>query len=814
MNKTATVVLRNSTKTFDKEYDYLIPEELTDAISEGMRVIVPFGKSNRPVEGYVFRIIKKSKIDNLKTIIKLIDKTPSLNEDLISLAVWMKKRYLCTYNDAIKCMLPPGTGIKSMRIVRLLNKSEIEDKNDETIVKTLENLDMECEINELKEKTDIKFFTKTINKLVKLGAVEIENSYSSGVKEKMVQAAYLNIPVIEAQDLVEGNALKNIGQIRIIEMLIENEYLPVRDMIRFLGVSRSSVESLSKRGVIDLREIEINREPGGDRVYENTEPLIMNLEQKNVTEELIKGFDEEKLNEYLLHGVTGSGKTEIYMQLIKYCCDLGKQSIVLVPEISLTPQMIERFKGRFGNKVAVIHSRLSLGERFDQWRLIRDEKVDIVVGARSAVFAPFKKLGLVIIDEEHENTYKSEITPRYHAREIAKERLKGKNAILLYGSATPSVETYFDALNGSIKMLKMNLRANKMMMPAMETIDMRNELENGNRSMFSESLIKELIDNIENKQQAILFLNKRGSASFVLCRACGLVMRCPNCSISLTYHSHDERLICHYCGYTVKNPAKCPKCSSDYIRHFGTGTQKVEESIKKQFPKASVIRMDMDTTTGKNSHEEILKSFVKNNINILIGTQMIAKGHDFPNVTLVGVLAADSLLNTGDFRASERTFQLITQVSGRAGRGKIPGRVIIQTYNTEDFSIVSACNNDYNAFYKKEISIRESLNYPPFTNVAIIIVSGTIDKKVYETACAIKMELSSGTLEKEGVEVLGPARSPLSKIKNKYRWRIVIKCKDTDKILEIFENISSKFDKKNKTDNVTVSMDINPVNML
>ncbi|MFA6308665.1 MAG: primosomal protein N' [Clostridia bacterium] len=748
--KVASVVLSNSTRKFDKEYDYIIPENLINEVSEGIRVIVPFGNSNRSVEGYVFKLKDTDETDKLKSIKKVVDKSPVLNEDMINLVRWMKDRYVCCYKDAIRCMIPPGTGADS----------------------------------------------------------------KTKVKEKIVKNAFLNITIPEALELVEGDTIKKIQQIRVIELLMENDYIPVSDLVRFSGVSRSVMETLSKKGYIEFKDIETNREPNAGKIYESSEPMLVNSEQDNVLKELIKSFEKNKFEEFLIHGVTGSGKTEIYMQMIKHCCDAGKQSIVLVPEISLTPQMIERFKGRFGSRVAVIHSKLSLGERFDQWRLIRDGKVDIAVGARSAVFAPFDNLGLIIIDEEHENTYKSEITPKYHAKEIAKERLKSKNGILIYGSATPSVETYYYSKNGDIKLQEMNFRVNKMNMPAVKTIDMRKELENGNRSMFSDNLITEIRKNIDEKQQTILFLNKRGSASFVLCRACGLVMRCPNCNISLTYHSHNERLICHYCGFTVKNPKACPKCGSNYIKHFGTGTQKVEEEIKKQFPDASVIRMDLDTTTGKNSHEEILTSFKKDNINILIGTQMIAKGLDFPNVTLVGILAADSMLNTGDFRASERTFQLITQVSGRAGRGKIPGRVIIQTYNDGDFSINAACGNDYRSFYETEISLREKLAYPPFTNIAIIIVSGIDDKAAYDLSVEIKNEISDKFKTDEDSDVLGPARSPLSKIKNKYRWRIVLKCSDKDRIISIFENVSKTFEKKSRTSKVAFSMDINPVNML
>ncbi|HEX9060831.1 MAG TPA: primosomal protein N', partial [Clostridia bacterium] len=457
----------------------------------------------------------------------------------------------------------------------------------------------------------------------------------------------------------------------------------------------------------------------------------------------------------------------------------------------------------------------SPGERYDQWRLVRDGGVKVVVGVRSAVFAPLSDIGIIIIDEEHESTYKSDITPRFHAGDVARERCIYNGALLLKGSATPSVESYYQAVKGRTGLLEMTKRANNKGLPDVIMVDMRNELSEGNRSVFSRALSSEISKNMEQKMQTILFLNRRGYASFVLCRECGYTARCVSCNISLTYHAKEGRLICHYCGYTVKMPEICPKCKSKYIRHFGTGTQKVEEELKKVFPGIRTVRMDMDTTLKKNSHEKILSSFREDNIEVMVGTQMIAKGHDFPGVTLVGVLAADSLLNLEDFRASERTFQLVTQVAGRAGRGLHGGRVVIQTYNTEDFSIKAACRQDYGEFYKNEILIRERLGYPPFSNVAIIILSGTEDLETKETLLKIK-EYASEEFAKCGVEadVLGPSRAPLSKINNRYRWRIVIKCGCEDSIIKVFDAIQTRFRKMANKDRVRMTMDINPYNMM
>ncbi|MCX7921866.1 MAG: primosomal protein N' [Clostridia bacterium] len=816
MANIASVVISNATREFDKEYHYLIPHSLQDKVFAGIRVIVPFGRSNKSIEAYVVKVIRNAEVSTLKEIKDILDERPVLSENMLSLAFWMKEKYICTSSDAIKCMLPPGIGIKSLRIVKLIKDGEKLTVNGAKVIETLGELGSECEYEELKSRTDIKGFAKTIKSLEEAGVIGIYEEYTSRIKAKTVRVAFIARPREEIIDEIENNTIKKIHHIRILEMLLDNEYISVADIVRFSSVSPSVLDTLKKYGYIDFKEIEIKRDPLKNRVIPRTEPLQPTPQQAAALDKIKADLEIESFREILLHGITGSGKTEVYLQLIQHCFDKGKQAIVLVPEISLTPQMTDRFKARFWDEVAVLHSRLSLGERYDQWRLINEGKIKVVVGARSAVFAPFKNIGLIIIDEEHENTYKSETTPKYHARDVARERCIHENAILLYGSATPSVETYYRACSGEIGFIEMTERANNMLLPRVDAVDMRKELEEGNRSVFSGRLAEEMVKNLKAGQQTILFLNRRGHSSFVLCRSCGYTVKCLNCNISLTYHAHDERLICHYCGYTIKSPETCPKCKSGYIRHFGTGTQRVEEDVKKQFDGCSVVRMDMDTTTYKNSHEEILRTFREKNINIMVGTQMIAKGHDFPNVTLVGVLAADSLLNTGDYRASERTFQLITQVAGRAGRGELEGRVVIQTYNIDDFSILAACNHDYISFYTQEIKIRKKLDYPPFTNIAIIILSSTDDRFVFHKAKEVKAAIAGRFSAYEGLEVdvLGPARAPLSKIKNKYRWRIVIKCKQLDKLISVLGEISDEYRRKKEKVTVDISVDINPVNML
>ncbi len=833
MDNIASVVLSSSTRKFDKEYHYAIPEGFQEKIQSGMRVIVPFGKSNKHIEGYVTGICGEAEVEELKEIYRLLDEKPVLSSKMLTLASWMKERYICTYSDVIRCMLPPGIGVVGSKIIRLIKDDNSLKGNSLKIVSKLKESGGELLLDELKK--EVRVISRYLKELEESGIIGVYEEFASKIKAKSIKAAYLKMPVEEVIEDIENNRIKNIKQIRILEMLIDNEFIGVSDIVRFAGVSPGVLKTLNKYGYIDFMDVEIRRDPFINREIPQTLPLVPTAEQENVINKTVKMIEEHRFGEILLHGITGSGKTEVYLQIIRRCIDNGRQAIVLVPEISLTPQMVERFRGRFGNDVAVLHSRLSLGERYDQWRNIHESKTKVVVGARSAIFAPLEHLGLVIIDEEHENSYKSELTPKYHANDIARERCKIENAILMYGSATPSVETYYSAKSGQIELVEMTKRANNMVLPKVHVVDMRNELEEGNRSMFSRKLREEIEKNIEKSCQTIIFLNRRGYASFVLCRSCGNTLKCPYCNVSLTYHAYEGRLICHYCGYTVKSPSNCPKCNSTHIRSFGTGTQKIEEELLKQFKGCSVLRMDMDTTTYKNSHEEILKNFKDNNINILVGTQMIAKGHDFPRVTLVGVIAADSLLNSGDYKATERTFQLITQVAGRAGRGKLSGEVVIQTYNTENFSIICACNQDYISFYEQEIMLRKKLRYPPFSHLASVMLSGVNDRATLAMAVNVGKEIKDYALQVENMEVFGPARAPISKIKGKYRWRIIIKCKELDMLLNILTKVSDgfylhHFTKRTPAENgresmpsgfyskerssVNLSVDINPVNML
>ncbi len=573
--------------------------------------------------------------------------------------------------------------------------------------------------------------------------------------------------------------------------------------------SASVVKSLEAKGIIEVYLENQRRNPLKNKAIIKSESLNPTDEQREALATLKNALEEDEAKTYLLHGITGSGKTEVFMQIISEVLKKGKTAIVLVPEISLTPQMTDRFLGRFGDKIAILHSVLSQGERLDEWQRIKKGEAKVVIGARSAVFAPLENIGIIIIDEEHENTYRSEQSPRYDAREVAEKRCEQNNAPLLLASATPDVCSYYKAKTGEYTLIKMTKRYNEVNLPDIKIADMRKELKDGNRSMLSRALREEIRKNLELKEQTVLFLNRRGFSTFVSCRDCGFVATCPECSIALTYHKAEEILSCHYCGYRQKVLKTCPECKGNHVKYFGAGTQKLEDEIKNTFPSASVIRMDIDTTTKKGSHEEILSSFSRDNIDILLGTQMVSKGLDFPNISLVGVVAADMSLNIDDYKASERTFDLITQVSGRAGRGSKKGRAVIQTYNPENDVINMAKRQDYEAFYENEIAYRHLFGYPPFKDIISF---------VFSSGNKLLAENSSNEIEKAADKLLSgrdytkykTTPCPVSKIKGTYRYRFWIKDKIDEELLKHLRDLSLSHNNKD----VRLTLEINPGSML
>ncbi len=587
--------------------------------------------------------------------------------------------------------------------------------------------------------------------------------------------------------------------------------VPLKVITEELQITDAPIKALVKKGLLSEKYVEVYRNPYDDDDFEQTKPFPLTEEQKQVITPILSSITNETYNPFLLYGVTGSGKTEVYLQSIAAVLEKGKEAIVLVPEIALTPQMVDRFKGRFGSQVAVLHSALSVGEKYDEWRKILRKEVKVVVGARSAVFAPFENLGIIIIDEEHESSYKQEDNPRYHARDVAVWRGQYHKCPIVLGSATPTLESFARAKKGVYELLTMEKRMNEQALPTVEIVDMREELRDGNRSMFSKALHEKIADRLEKKEQMVLFLNRRGHSTFVMCRDCGYVVQCPHCDISLTYHKMNHRLKCHYCSYEENMPTACPACQSTYIRFFGTGTQKVEEEITKLFPEARVIRMDVDTTSRKGMHEKLLKAFGEEKADILLGTQMIAKGLDFPKVTLVGVLTADTMLHLPDFRASEKTYQLLTQVSGRAGRHELPGEVIIQTYTPEHYSIELAKNQQYDVFFDQEMQMRRTRQYPPYYYVVLVTVSHPELLKAVQVTEKIVGHLRTHCSQQ--TMVLGPVASAIPRIKDRYRYQCMIKYKREPNLKNVLKMVNEHYQAEMQKE-LQISIDFNPTMLM
>lgn len=670
-------------------------------------------------------------------------------DDYLDLAKFMAHRYFCNIADCLRLMLPPG--------------------------RTNKNID-----NRIKEK--------------KINCISLSKSRE------------------EIEDAIESGVIKSQKQIDVLEFLLDNNNSSMQDIELFTDATAAVVTALQKKGFIDKVPTKVERNPFIHKVDKQTSNLELTDEQQAAFDEISSNLNTA--NEYLVFGVTGSGKTEIYLQLIGKTLEKGKSSIMLVPEISLTPQTVDRFIARFGEEnIAVLHSKLSIGERFDQWMKIKEGKAKIIIGARSAIFAPVQNLGLIVIDEEHDESYESESNPRYNAIEVA-EYLKDTVGVpLVLGSATPDMKSFYRAKQGEIKLLTLKNRANQSTLPTVDIVDLREELANGNKSMISEKLREEIQANLDNNQQTILFLNRRGFASFVMCKDCGETIKCDRCDITLTYHKYENKLKCHYCGNERAMVSECPSCHSKNITSLGAGTQKLEEEIQSLFPGVSTIRMDADTVSKKNSHEEILNKFKTENINILIGTQMVVKGHDFPNVTLVGVIAADNDLNFGDFRASERTFQTLTQVAGRAGRGEVPGRVVIQTYNPEHYAIELSKTQNYEEFFDTEIEVRKALKYPPFCDIIVAEMSSKNKNELLKVASSLHAYLKDRVInEKFGVLLYSPVPSPIDKIKDRYRMRIIIKCKYDEKINDLMNGALDTFYNM-KVLTARLAIELNPNNM-
>lgn len=836
----AKVIVDVPVRSTDRPFDYLIPESLKLWIEVGSRVAVPFG--HRTVQGFVVSLEsgETGAISSLKPIQEVLDLLPPLSPELVELGDWMSQRYACRRISALQAMLPTALKGKAERLISLGEAAEEAAKpEDELFPLFLEDDQEEQTIidfvrrgGEVSMKQLARTFpdaAETVKFMLRRGVLTESQSIKDKMGKKKLKAVDLAVGLAAAREALSSFPARSARQKEVLAFLINMEQvlpMPLKNLLSVLQVTTGTVKALEDKGLIEISEIEVYRDPYRGRDFKPSTPLPLTPEQQTVFSRIARTVDEQQHEVFLLHGVTGSGKTEIYLQCIQRVVDQGRQAVVLVPEIALTPQMVERFKGRFGSGVAVMHSRLSVGERYDEWRKIREGKATVAVGARSAVFAPFANLGLIIMDEEHESSYKQEENPKYHARDVAVRRAEQGGAAVILGSATPSLESYHAAraqsdIHFSPVLLEMPTRALGNALPKVHVIDMRDELKEGNRSMFSRRLHSALESRLERGEQTVLLLNRRGFSTFVMCRSCGYVATCPECDISLTYHSRSDNLRCHYCGHAEASPKVCPECGSEHIRFFGTGTQRVEEELGKLFPGIRVIRMDVDTTTEKGSHEKLLNQFRDKKADVLLGTQMVAKGLDFPDVTLVGVITADSALNLPDFRAAEKTFQLLTQVAGRAGRHQLPGEVVVQSYTPEHYSIVHASGHDYYSFVREELKHRRDLHYPPYCRLILVTLSHEQLPLLLKMAENYALNLQGrarqlrwyGSLEKlssDALDLLGPVASPLPRLKGRYRFQCIVKWRGAIDAIGLARQVAEELEDSVRDNGLQISIDVDP----
>lgn len=729
----------------DRPFDYAIPLDMKEKVQPGVRVEVPFTRANRRTEGIVLALAPIGAYEKLKPISEVLDETPILTQAQIKLALWMHERFFCTVYEAVKAMLPAGLWFKNGK---------------------------------------------------------------RRVSDKYVTMAALAVPAEEAAEAAEQKRRRAPQQSELLRTLCAIGRAALPDLREFTGASLQSVRALRDAGLISLEDVPVYRRPEAPEGERQPLPKL-NSEQTKAFKGILKLAGGKKASGALLFGVTGSGKTTIYIRLIAEMRRRGKTAILLVPEIALTPQMLRTFSSHFGDDIAVLHSSLSAGERLDEWRRIKNGEAGVVIGTRSAIFAPAEDLGIIIIDEEQEDSYKSENAPRYHARDVAKFRCAQDNALLLLGSATPDVESRWRAEQGSYAYFTLSRRFNEQSMPSVEIVDMKRELRRGNGSSISERLRSEISENLERGEQSILFLNRRGANKLITCVDCGFTYSCPNCSVSLTYHSFSRRLMCHHCGYTQRLDEHCPECGGT-LKYVGTGTQKLEEELHELFPDTPVLRMDTDTVAPAGGHDMLLERFQTERIPIMVGTQMVTKGLNFENVTLVGVISADQSLYAGDYRATERTFSLITQVVGRSGRFEKPGRAVIQTFTPENETIRQAARQDYESFYRAEIELRRLQALPPFTELLCITMSGREESLVLGCAAKARDELLDATRSESGVRVLGPAPLSVLRVNNNYRYRVTLCAPPGRGLRRFVADIVARYSSDKQFRGVSVYAETNP----
>ncbi len=801
--RVALVALQGAVFTFDKLYTYIIPSDLSEKVQKGCRVLVPFGKGNVKKQGMVFSIAE-AELKGLKSIYSLIDSTPILNEEMLSVCEYLHESTFCTYYDAIHAVLPAGL---THRLVNYYSANK--EFADVSLLSDTEK-DIYLYLSNNTEKADsdiVKIFgivPELLGKMTEKGAL-LKNC---DTKQKMKDATQKWVQISADYD---GEAKLTPRQKEVMDLVSEVGSAAVKEICYFTGVSMSVVEGLIRKGSLTVFEKPVYR-TGKITVKPDKTPIALTDEQQKAFEGLYSLYKEEKPKISLLYGVTGSGKTQVFLKLVDEAIKENKGVIVMVPEISLTPQLLNLFSARYGDKVALFHSAMSLGTRMDEWKRVNEGKALIALGTRSAVFAPFKNLGLVIMDEEQEHTYKSEQTPRFHTKNVASFRIKRSGGLLVLASATPSLESFTLAKSGRISMFTLKNRYGNAVLPTVEAVDMRQELKDGNKGIVSRQLYEAVCETLENKNQAILLLNRRGHNTYISCPECGNVAVCPNCSISLTYHSANNRMMCHYCGYSEAVTNKCTECGGEHIKFSGVGTQKAEEELCLLFPKAKILRLDADSTMARDSYANYLKQFANGEYDILLGTQMVAKGLDFPNVTLVGVLGADNAMYSEDYKSFERAFSLLTQVVGRAGRGETAGRAIIQTCDIDSNIIELAKNQDYDSFYEDEILTRKMMLYPPFCDICVVSTRSISRQNAENSIKLIYSEILRLLEEFDGVKIriLGPAPAAIPRVNNRYRYRMIIKCKNNKE----FKGLLQKAIEVKLPADSSVTVDFNPENII
>lgn len=800
--------------SIDKPYSYLVPDALAAAAVPGVRVMVPFGRGNKESEGLILARVQEPKLPGSKAIRQILDPEPVLDKAGIDLALWMRGRYFCTVFEAVKTILPAGLWYGLREIWSLAMEPETARSAAVGIPGAWQVLDL---LEKQGGKADIRVLRdvlgdgaeKPLKAMKKAEILTCETDAKRKIADKSHRMVELAVNTEDAYALTEPKRRSAPARYEVVNFLATAGRTPAAEVSYYTGASARTLKTMEKAGLIAFSEEEELRVPSLDDVEPGPE-IVLNEEQQRAFEEILGRVQAAKPSVTLLHGVTGSGKTQVYLRLVQETLALGKTAMVLVPEIVLTPQMMRKFSSYFGSRVAMLHSSLKMTERYDQWKRIRRGEVDVVLGTRSALFAPLKNLGLIIMDEEQEGSYQSENVPRYDAREVAKYLCVREKAALVFGSATPTVETAWAAEQGSYQKALLRRRYNENALPEVLIADLRQEILNGNPGLISTPLRQELEKNLAAGEQSILFLNRRGSSRMLLCGECGYVPQCPRCSTAMTYHSANGRLMCHYCGHSEPAADTCPECGG-WMKHVGAGTQKVEEELRELFPEAGILRMDADTTAG--GHEEILQTFERERVPILLGTQMVAKGLDFENVTLVGVLSADISLYVDNYRAAERTFSLLTQVVGRAGRGGKTGRAVIQTYTPGNDVIRCAARQDYDAFYESEIRMRRLRWYPPFADLFTVTISGTEEGRVLRAAVSVRETLRQLCRRPELAagepEVLGPAPAPVVKVNNRFRYRCTLVGKNDKATREMLAWLQKDFAKDSANRGMNLFVDHN-----